>query len=167
MRFAIRAATERDLDALNQIIRDVDALHREQLPHVFQEPDGPPREREYMLGVLSDESYGLFIAEAQEPVEEYAKGAILGFVQVAIQDTPPIPLLVPRRVARVENLGVRKDARRAGIGRALMDHAQRWSGQSGATEIDLNVHEFNQAAIRFYHSLGYATSSRRMSKRLD
>ena len=163
MRVAIREATKRDLDELDRIFDVVDALHRKHLPHIFQDHDGPAREREYMLDVLSDESYALFVAEGQGP----SQAAILGFVQVAIQDTPPIPLLVPRRVARVENLGVRKDARRAGIGRALMDHAQRWAEKSGATEIDLNVHEFNQVAISFYHSLGYATSSRRMSKRLD
>ena len=88
-------------------------------------------------------------------------------MRIAIRDAPPIPILVPRRVAVVENLAVREDVRRAGIGRALMDHAQRWAEDLGATEIDLNVHEFNQAAIDFYRSLGYATSSRRMSKRLD
>ena len=162
MRFAIRAATERDLDALNQIISDVDALHREQLPHIFQEPDGPPRDREYMLGVLADESCGFFVAEEQGPPE----GPILGLVQVIIRNTLPIPILVPRRIAFVETLAVRDGFRRAGIGRALMDHAQHWAEEQGATEIDLSVHEFNQAAISFYHSLGYATSSRRMSKRL-
>ena len=91
----------------------------------------------------------------------------MGFVQITIRDTPPIPLLVPRRVAAVENLAVREDLRRAGIGRALMRRAQRWAEELGAAEIELNVYEFNQAAIDFYHSLGYATSSRRMSKRLD
>jgi ribosomal protein S18 acetylase RimI-like enzyme len=167
MRFAIRAATERDIDALNQITGDVDALHREHLPHIFQEPDGPARDRGYMLGVLADESCGFFVAEAEEPCLSRAGEAILGFVQVTVRDTPPIPILVPRRIAFVETLAVRKDARRAGIGRALMDHAERWAEGSGATEIDLNVHEFNQVAISFYHSLGYSTSSRRMGKRLD
>jgi len=174
MRIAIRAATKRDLDALNQIIGHVDALHREHLPHIFQQPDGPPRDREYMLGVIADESHSLFVAEAEEPVQSHAKGpvlshaegAILGFVQLAIRDAPPIPILVPRRVAVVENLAVREDVRRAGIGRALMRRAQRWAEELGAAEIELNVYEFNQAAIDFYHSLGYATSSRRMGKRL-
>ena len=166
MRIAIRAATKRDCDALNQIISHVDALHREQLPHIFQDPDGPPRDREYVLGVLADESHGLFVAEAAGPVLHHAKGAVLGFVQLALRDAPPIPILVPRRVAVVENLAVREDVRRAGIGRALMRQAQRWAEELGATEIELNVYEFNQAAIDFYHSLGYASSSRRMGKRL-
>ena len=175
MRYAIRVATEGDLNALNQITGDVDALHREHLPHIFQEPEGPARDREYILGVLADESCGFFVAEAQGPVQDDtlsqpkwpAEGAILGFVQLTIRDTPPIPILVPRRIAFVETLAVREDVRRAGIGRALMDHAQRWAEDQGATEIDLNVHEFNRPAISFYRSLGYATSSRRMSRRLD
>lgn len=175
MQIAVRAATKRDYDALNQIIGQVDALHREHLPHILQEPDGPPRDREYMLGVLADESYGLFVAEAEEPIQKHAEGpvlsavegAILGFVQLTIRDAPPIPILVPRRIAAVENLAVREDFRRAGIGRALMRRAQRWAEELGATGIELNVFEFNQAAIAFYRSLGYATSSHRMSKRLD
>jgi ribosomal protein S18 acetylase RimI-like enzyme len=175
MQIAIRAATARDYDALNEIIGHVDGLHREHLPHIFQEPDGPPRDREYMMAVLADELHGIFIAEAEEPVQKHAEGpvlsavegAILGFVQLTIRDAPPIPILVPRRVAVVENLAVREDFRRAGIGRALMRHAQRWAEELRATEIELNVYEFNQAAINFYRNLGYATSSCRMSKRLD
>ena len=175
MQYTIRAADERDIDALNQIIGDVDALHQEHLPHIFKEPDGPARDRAYMLGVLADESCGFFVAEAQGPAhgdtqsqqQGPPEGTILGCVQLTVRDAPPIPILVPRRIAFVETLAVREDVRRAGIGRALMDHGQRWAEESGATEIDLNVHEFNQVAIEFYHSLGYATSSRRMSKRLD
>jgi ribosomal protein S18 acetylase RimI-like enzyme len=167
MRFAIRAATEDDIDALNQIIGDVDALHREHLPHIFQESDEPGRDREYMLGVLADELCSFLVAEAEEPILGRTEGAILGFVQLTVRGTPPIPILVPRRIAFVETLAVREEIRRMGIGRALMDHAQRWAGEQGATEIDLNVHEFNHVAISFYRSLGYATSSRRMSKRLD
>jgi ribosomal protein S18 acetylase RimI-like enzyme len=155
---AIRAATTRDLDALLLIIDELDALHREHLPHVFQEPNGPPRDRAYMLDLLADEAYGVFVAEAA--------GKVVGFVQVNIRDTPPVPILVPRRVATVENLAVTEEFRRMGIGQALMRRAQQWAEEQGASEIELGVYEFNQAAVSFYHSLGYAVSSRRMSKRL-
>ena len=67
MLFAIRAATECDIDALNEIIGDVDILHREHLPHIFREPDGPARDREYMLGVLTDESCGCLLYTSPSP----------------------------------------------------------------------------------------------------
>lgn len=158
MQVAIRAATARDLEALLPIIEEVDALHREHVPHVFQKPHGPARDDEYLLGVLADESVGLYVA--------HAGGEILGFVHVAIRDTPPIPILVPRRVAIVENLAVVEGYRRRGVGRSLMRRAERWAEDKGAGELELNVFEFNQEAISFYHSLGYDTSSRRMGKRL-
>jgi len=175
MQFAIRAATARDLDALLPIIDEVDALHREHLPHIFQKPEGAPRDREYMLGVLADEACALFVAHAAEPARSdfegpalsHVEGEILGFVQLVIRDAPPIPILVPRRVAIVETLAVRDRYRRTGIGRALMRRAECWAEDRGASEIELSVYQFNQAAMSFYRELGYSTSRSRMGKRLD
>jgi ribosomal protein S18 acetylase RimI-like enzyme len=47
-----------------------------------------------------------------------------------------------------------------------MDAAQEWAIARGATAIELNVYEFNEAAQAFYRQLGYATLSRRMIKNL-
>ena len=159
MQIAIRPASAQDLVELDEVIEEVDALHREQMPHILQKPHGPPRDREYMLELLADKSYGVFVADAG--------GEILGFVQVAIRDTPPIPILVPRRIAAVENLAVRSTSRRMGIGRALMHRVEHWAEELGATEIELNVYDFNQSALSFYRSLGYVTTSRKMEKRLS
>jgi ribosomal protein S18 acetylase RimI-like enzyme len=159
MQIATRPATAHDIEELYEIFEEVDALHREQLPHILQKPHGPPRDRDYVLELLADKSYGVFVA--------YAEGEILGFVQVALRDTPPIPILVPRRFAVVENLAVRSASRRIGIGRALMHRVECWAEEMGATEIELNVYEFNQSAFSFYRSLGYVTTSRKMEKRLS
>jgi ribosomal protein S18 acetylase RimI-like enzyme len=48
-----------------------------------------------------------------------------------------------------------------------MDRVYRWARAQGAVEVELTVYEFNEPAIAFYTSLGYETSSRRMSKRLE
>ena len=50
MQIAIRAATKHDCDALNQIIGHVDGLHREHLPHIFQEFYQANRKRDQALG---------------------------------------------------------------------------------------------------------------------
>ena len=45
-----------------------------------------------------------------------------------------------------------------------MEKMQAWAIAKGATSIELNVYEFNEAAISFYESLGYQALSRKMSK---
>lgn len=154
----IRAATADDYEVLCKLFEEVDALHRQNLPQIFQKPPGAAREQEYYQGLLADENVGFFIAEMEgEPV---------GFVCAMIRDTPPIPILVPRRFAMVDSIGVKSGLRRCGIGSMLMQHIHRWAISKGATAIELNVYEFNEGAISFYQSLGYETLSRRMSKPL-
>jgi ribosomal protein S18 acetylase RimI-like enzyme len=159
MEITIRPATAQDYDDLCEIIAEVEALHRERCPHIFRQPPGPARARAYILDLLADEEHGLFVAEAD--------GRVAGFLHVIAQDALPIPILVPRRLAMVDNLAVRRDLRRLGIGRALMGRAEAWAREQGAAELDLNVFEFNATAIAFYRSLGYETYTRRLSKRLD
>ena len=155
----IREATAGDYDVLCGIMDEVDILHRDRLPHIFQKPIGPVREKEYILGLLADENTSLLIAEVD--------GQVAGFVHTMVRDTPPIPVLVPRRQAFVDSLAVKQEFHRHGIGRALMDHAHRWAVAKGAADIELNVFEFNQPAIAFYQALGYETSRRRMAKDLS
>jgi ribosomal protein S18 acetylase RimI-like enzyme len=158
MEIIVRPATALDYEELCQVIEQADRLHRENLPHLFRQPQGPVRDREYFLGLLEDADHGLFAAEVE--------GQIMGYVHIVVRETPAIPIVVPRRLAVVDNLCVRERVRRAGIGRALMHRAQRWACAQGVSEIELTVYEFNELAIAFYHSLGFETVNRRMSLRL-
>jgi len=156
MEISIRRATFEDYDSLCDLFDEVDALHREHLPHLFQEPDGPVREKAYYLALTTDENVGLFVAEAGK--------TMVGFIQAVIEDTPDHPLLVPRRFSVVENIVVKADFQHHGIGRILMNAAEAWALARGATSIELNVYEFNEAAQAFYRQLGYITQRRRMVK---
>jgi ribosomal protein S18 acetylase RimI-like enzyme len=155
MGISIRPATALDYEELCQVIDQADALHRDNLPHLFQQPVGPVRDPVYLLSVMEDPDHGLFVAEAG--------GQIAGYVHVIIRETPAIPIVVPRRLGVVDNLCVRDGMRRAGIGRALMHRGQQWAHAQGATEMELAVYEFNEPAIAFYQSLGYESVSRRMT----
>jgi ribosomal protein S18 acetylase RimI-like enzyme len=154
----IREAVPSDHLDLCALFEEVDALHRAHLPSIFQQPAGPARSEEHVLGLIADPSAGLFVAQVGD--------RLAGLVCVLLREPPEIPLFVRRRYAVVEDLVVQDAFRRAGIGRALMEHAQRWAVAQGAGSIELGVWEFNQDAIEFYRALGYDTVSRRMSKRL-
>ena len=158
MKVSVRKATVDDYDPLCELFDEMDAWHRDNLPRIFQKPGGPVRERDYYFGLISDENVGLFVAETA--------GKLIGFVHAIVRDTPALPILVPRHYVIVDGIVVSSSYKNQGTGRILMNKIQDWALTKGASTIELNVYEFNEAAISFYEKLGYQTLSRKMSKDL-
>ena len=159
MEVNIRKATAEDYNALCELFDEVDVLHRANLPHLFQKPNGPVREQDYYGGLIADENVGLFVAETGEK--------LVGFVHAVIRDAPAIPVFVPRCYAIVDSIGVKLGFQNHGMGRMLMDTVHEWAFSKGATSIELNVYEFNKTALAFYHKLGYEALSRKMRRTLN
>ena len=158
MDISVRKATADDYNSLCELFSEIDALHRDNLPHIFQQPNGAAREEDHYLGLVADENVALLVAEAGKD--------LVGFVHAVLRDAPAVPFFVPRRYVVVDAVVVRSGLQKHGIGRRLMDEAQAWAVAKGATSIELNVYEFNETAISFYEGLGYQTFSRKMSKEL-
>lgn len=67
--------------------------------------------------------------------------------------------------ARVEGVQVRADRRSAGIGAAMMAHAEAWARERGAAIVELGSNKVRADAHRFYRRLGYAQSHEGFKKR--
>lgn len=158
MELVIREATPFDYENLCELFDEADKLHRDQLSEIFQAPKGPVRDKEFFLGLLADQTVEVFVVEQD--------GKVLGLVQVAVKDAPPMSIFVPRCYVVVDTLVVKEGFRQQGIGQKLMDKVHHWAISKGANDVELNVYEFNQQAIAFYRQLGYETISRKMSKSL-
>jgi len=159
MKLNIREAVASDYASLCVLFDEGDALHRENLPWMFQKPRGAVRERDYVLGLIADEAVGFFVAQVGD--------RLVGLTCVVIRESPEIPIFVRRRYAVVDNVVVQREFRRTGVGRALMEKAHKWAVAEGADSIELNVWEFNQEAVEFYKALGYEAASRKMNRRLS
>jgi ribosomal protein S18 acetylase RimI-like enzyme len=159
MKIVIREAETEDYNSLIELFDEIDAIHRDHHPRIFQKPNGPVREINYYIGLISDESTAVFVAELE--------GNIVGFVHAIVRDAADIPILVPRRFAIIDGIVVRSKYKKRGIGRMLMKGIEEWIKEKGASSIELNVYEFNEEAITFYESLGYKTFSRKLSKDLS
>ncbi len=156
----IRPATMNDYEDLCRILAECDALHSARLPGWFNPLADPrlARTREYFAELMQDPNTSVLVAEQD--------GRIAGAIITLVRDTPPIPILVPRRFGSIDIIVVRQDQRGLGIGRALMAQAEAWAKAMGAQDIQLSVYAFNHSAIRFYESLGYEAISQKMSKDL-
>ena len=151
----VREAQIEDYDELCRLFEEVDSLHRDNLPAIFQQSTGPVRDRDYVMGLIADANVALWVANAGEK--------LVGLAHIFMKTTSPIPFLVPRRYAVIDGFVVAKERRHHGIGRLLAEMAHKWAKARGASGIELNVYEFNREAIAFYERLGYSTLCRKMN----
>jgi ribosomal protein S18 acetylase RimI-like enzyme len=73
---------------------------------------------------------------------------------------------VTHDTAFVYNVAVEAGLRRRGYGRAIMLAAERWCRDHAVTSIGLRVFAHNTGARALYEQLGFAETSRNMSKNL-
>lgn len=156
--FSIRPASPRDHAPLCRLIRGLDEFHSAARPDMFRRSAKAPRSRAFIARQIQGPSNAIFVAQEGKP--------LVGFVFVHFYDVAGLPVLVPRRVAVVENLFVEPAHRKHGCGRALMAKVLDWAREAGARDIEVSVHEFNRGALRFYEALGYRSSVRRLRARI-
>ena len=139
------------------IVREADPSDAEQLTRLAEAVSGEPEawlisadgewrsvgdERRYIKAVRRYPNAAVFVAERSD-------GAIIGRLSLA-RDTHPAS-------AHVADLGlmVAKDARRAGVGGALLSAAVDWARSGGIRKLELHVFPWNGPAIRLYERFGF------------
>jgi diamine N-acetyltransferase len=150
-----RPAVLTDYAGLCSLWEFLDEYHREALPHRFRAPAGVRRELNYVRSLIDGPDSTIFVAESSQK-------ELLGLVTTFARIQAEMPIRAERRYVDVDNLVVSPSGRRGGVGRMLMEASAQWGRQRGIKNIEVNVHDFNLAAISFYRSLGYEMSSHRM-----
>jgi ribosomal protein S18 acetylase RimI-like enzyme len=151
---SIRRASLDDYEAISRLYELVDALHAKGRPDAFKDPGG--RSREFLAECLGAKDSAMFVAEAE--------GVVVALAYVTLGRPPNDVFHRPRVFAYLEELVVSPAHRRKGIATVLVDEVEDWASAQRVDAVELTVWEFNEDALRFYESLGYATSYRRMFK---
>jgi ribosomal protein S18 acetylase RimI-like enzyme len=81
-------------------------------------------------------------------------GQFLGEISMVLNKDDP-DYTVPGRRIYVSRLIVRKENRRQGIGKALVEYAVRQASEMGYSEMSIGVDMDNYAALQLYTSLGF------------
>jgi dienelactone hydrolase/ribosomal protein S18 acetylase RimI-like enzyme len=95
-------------------------------------------------------------------IAERKDGRRLGFISLRVRDDGTG---VER--GHVADLGVVQDARRLGVGSALMTAGEAWARERGFPVMSLDLWATNERARAFYEALGYSAESLSLFKRLD
>ena len=143
LEFVVRPADPGDAEALTRLAEAVSAEPEAWLISADGEWRTVGEERRYLRAVRRYEHAAVLVAERA------SDGAIVGRLSVA-RDTHPAS-------AHVADVGlmVAKDARRRGVGRALLAAAVDWARASGVRKLELHVFPWNEPAIQLYERFGF------------
>jgi putative acetyltransferase len=140
--FVVRPAESGDAEALTRLAEAVSAEPEAWLISADGDWRSVGDERRYLKAVRRYPHAAVFVAERGD-------GAIIGRLSLA-RDSHPAS-------AHVADLGlmVAKDARRQGVGKALLEAAVDWAGRSRVRKLELHVFPWNEPAVQLYERFGF------------
>ncbi|MEW6717666.1 MAG: GNAT family N-acetyltransferase [Chloroflexota bacterium] len=106
-------------------------------------PAIPEQIKHRLKSILPEDDHAIFVAELPER-------QVIGWVHVCLRK-----LVVAEQQAEIEGLVVDKALRCQGVGRLLMEEAERWGRNKKCTCVYLRSNVNRNEAHAFYESIGY------------
>jgi L-phenylalanine/L-methionine N-acetyltransferase len=140
--FRIRHADPSDAEQLTRLAAAVSAEPEGWLISVAGEWRSAGDERRFLKALRRYPHAAVYVAER-------ADGTLVGRLSIGRDPHP-----ASTHVADV-GLMVALDARRQGVGTALLDAAVGWAREAGVHKLELHVFPWNEAAIALYEAFGF------------
>ena len=140
----VRKATKRDVQAIIELLHQVDMVHHVIRPDLFK-PNTTKYNEQELEALLEDE---------RKPVFVYDDGQVLGHAFCLITEVKGHKLLQNIKTLYIDDICVDEKARGKHVGTALYEHVRDYAKSIGCNNITLNVWEGNDPALSFYRNMG-------------
>ena len=141
----IRFAMEQDVGGIIALLRQVGRVHHEGRPDIFRS-NAQKYGASQILAMLNAPRSPIFVAVEENKVLGY------GFCQIKLYKDDPV--ITDHTELYIDDLCVDENARGKGIGTAIYNEICRYAKQRRCYSVTLNVWSCNEAAMKFYESLG-------------
>ena len=149
----VRRARENELERVNELRMQVNALHVAGKPEVFK-PGFPEELRNYIYAIHKDPEQFITVAVKD--------GTICGFAVLHHINRPENPFMKERDFLDIDEFCVDEAFRRQRIASEMIAFIREFAKEKGFHRIELNMWEFNQEALAFYEAAGFQTFRRYM-----
>lgn len=150
----IRDMLLEDYEKVDALMQELHNLHVQGRPDLYIAMEHPYSRKEYQEKIESEDVISILAEEENE---------ILGICFAVMRRRS---MMVNMTTAYMDDLCVKREARRRGIATKLFREAEKRAAASGAERLDLMVWEFNKAAVEFYKSLGMTEQRYILEKKL-
>lgn len=149
----IRQANKNDITQMVPLLDEVSKLHIEKRPDVFK-IKSHEEIKSNLEEMIQDESNIILLAEDKQIVV----GVIICEIKEKINRTD----LKDSKVLWINEICVKQEYRRNGIGRSLIEKAKEIAKANNCLRLELNCWELNGEAMKFYENQGLTTQRRVM-----
>jgi aminoglycoside 6'-N-acetyltransferase len=158
--FTIRPATPDDTAALDALDH-ASAIHHAAIdPERWQVPS--------LADVAIHRRYWLDAKPRDEALVAVADGEVVGMTELWLRRPSAVPGSAQIQHVTVSlGIAVNPAWRGRGVGTALLQAAEAWGRERGATRMALGLDAFNTGALRLYERMGYETWGFEMDKAIE
>ena len=143
----VRRAEARDIPAILNLLVQVNMVHHNGRPDLFNGPTTKYAGEE-LKAILADEETPVFVCVDENDL-------VLGHGFCMMQHTGN-RLLAEHTTLYIDDICVDENARGLGVGRALCDHILAYAREKKCYNVTLNVWNCNPGAMAFYDRLGFS-----------
>ncbi len=159
----VRVAKPSDVESLCRLYVELHEFHALGVPDRLMTLGDPAKfdcsELIATLGTSLDrDDAALFVAETD--------GRLMGLAEMYIRVDERSEVRVARTYAYLQSLLVSQSYRSLGVGKRLLEAAERWGRDKGASEVRLETWEFPVGPVAYYEQRGYRTLRRVLVREL-
>lgn len=158
MNIFIRKAIKNDVPYIIKLLKNIANLHNNGRPDIFKRDCNKYNKREIMKLIRSNR-YEIFVATNEADI-------VIGYCICEIIVYRNEAVLKDSIILFVDDFCVDENIRGVGVGKLLFNEVENYAKKIGATSIDLNVWQFNEAAYSFYEKYGFKIKKFTMEKTL-
>jgi ribosomal protein S18 acetylase RimI-like enzyme len=141
----VRKATEKDLDAIGTLWKELMDFHKVLDSLFTRSPDGHVNFINFIKGQISSEVSCVLVGEHHNNIVAYC------FATVA--DYPPV--FEEKQYGTIFDMAVSEHYRRSGIGERMFKVIQDWFKQKDINRIELRVALSNELSTNFWRKMGF------------
>ncbi len=141
----VRRATERDIPAIMELLKQVNLTHYNGRPDLFNMATKYTEDE--LRGILKSDQTPVFVCVDEEE-------RVLGHGFCILQRPENTKLLKDILTLYIDDICVDEKARRRHVGEAIYEHIIDYARQCSCYNVTLNVWSCNPGAMKFYEKLG-------------
>lgn len=152
----IRRAEHKDLERVNDLLRQVLEVHASGRPDIFIKGSKKYTDEE-LLAIFENDLTPVFVAEDETD-------GVVGYAFLIVKETEGSHILQNRRELYIDDLCVDEKCRGKHIGTELFRFVEAKAKAEGFDSVTLNVWSLNESAMKFYEKCGFTPLKTVMEK---